>query len=487
MKIIFIINSTEIPVYLWECIMSVCKGIEGVSIDIFIDGKSNDKIFSSSIHSIDRRFSNFRKNPLELLDLEKNSTAHQNIKIIKEVSDLEESDWIVLENKSFDTVGFSDLTKNGFLTFDILPKKLAHLVFNSVSLELNILLKEPKNEQWSCCFKQKLSFEKGIKNNETKLLFHYSIYLVKFLKQKDSDQYITFLDSKSSKDTNLKSNFIQLSIYYFKLSIVILKRQVSRKKLNWKLAVIQNNQTHFIKQPKDSFWADPFVVLYGDDAVVYFEELKKDGIGQISCIVLDKDFEIKDKKVILNADYHLSFPNVFLKNGHYYMIPETSANNDLQLYQCDEFPFKWSFHSNIMEDIKLIDAVWVFHDNLYWLFANKIEDFEHDNNERLNLYYSESLFTPNWIPHCMNPIVTNSESSRNGGAIFDEEGKLYRMAQNCLNGYGKNLVINEIKELSVTNYLEEKIECIFPPKKYVGMHTINKKDNIKVVDFMIYE
>lgn len=489
MEIIFIIASGKVPAYLWECIASISKEIEGVSIAIFIDGKGSTEIFSfsSSIHTIDRRFTNFRKDPLELLDLEKSITAYKNIRIVKEVSDLKESDWIVLENKDFDTAGFSELTKNGFLTFDVSPKKIRHQFFNSASLELDILLKEPMSEQWSVGFTQNLSFEKGIKNNHTKLLFHYSIYLVKLLKQKVSGQYITFSDLKNLKDFNLKSNSIQLSIYYLKLAVIILKRQLSRKKLNWKLAFVHNDKTHFISQPKDSFWADPFVIQSGDDIVVYFEELKSDGLGQISCIILDENFEIKDKKVILNADYHLSFPNVFLKEGRYYMIPETSANSDLQLYQCDEFPFKWSFHSNLMEGVKLVDAVWVFHDNLYWLFANKTEDFEQDNNERLYLYYSESLFTPTWTPHCMNPIITNIGAARNAGAIFTKEGKMYRVAQNCLNGYGKNLVINEIKELSVTNYLEKKIEVILPPKEYVGMHTLNTSNEIQVVDFLLKE
>jgi len=210
-------------------------------------------------------------------------------------------------------------------------------------------------------------------------------------------------------------------------------------------------------------------------------------LGRISCITLDESFKIIDKKIILDTDYHLSFPNVFFKEDGYYMIPESSQNKHLQLFSCDEFPFKWNFRSNLMEGIQLVDAVWVFHDNLYWIFANKIENFEYDNNERLYLYYSENLFSQSWTPHIMNPVITSSDSSRNAGNIFNENGKMYRVSQNCLDGYGNNLVISHIKELSVDTYFEELSEEIFPKKKYVGMHTMNTHGEIKVVDFLLKE
>jgi len=117
---------------------------------------------------------------------------------------------------------------------------------NESSLELNILLKDSFDENWSVGFKQKLSCEKGIKNNCTKLLFHYSVYLVRYLKQKKRDKTTPYSDSKNSYNCNIKSNSRKILSYYFKLVIIVLQRQLKGKKLNWKLAIIKNEKTYFI-------------------------------------------------------------------------------------------------------------------------------------------------------------------------------------------------------------------------------------------------
>ena len=169
------------------------------------------------------------------------------------------------------------------------------------------------------------------------------------------------------------------------------------------------------------------------------------------------------------------------------MIPESNQNNTLQLYKCDNFPFLWSHKMNLMEDIKLLDSNWIYHNNLYWIFANKVENFEYDNNERLYLYYSEDLFSQNWQSHIKNPIIVDASLARNAGNLWVEDGKLFRVSQNCKHGYGENLVLNRIVELNTTNYVEEKIRELFPPKNYVGIHTQNRCEDIYVYDFLYKE
>ena len=155
------------------------------------------------------------------------------------------------------------------------------------------------------------------------------------------------------------------------------------------------------------------------------------------------------------------------------MIPESSASNFLKLYLCEEFPYKWKFKMNLMENIKLLDAIWLYYDNLYWIFANKIEDFEYENNEKLYIYFADELFSNNWTPHKCNPIITDSSKARNAGNFIFKNSKIYRVSQSCTSGYGEKIVINEIKELTKDKYIEVTVNELNPPNNFVGMHTMN--------------
>jgi hypothetical protein len=170
------------------------------------------------------------------------------------------------------------------------------------------------------------------------------------------------------------------------------------------------------------------------------------------------------------------------------MIPESSESKKVLLYQCDEFPFKWSLKKTLLNDIKLIDIVWTKQEDTFWIFANKIEDFEHENNERLYLYSTLDLTSAKWQAHPLNPIVSNFECSRNAGKIITENGNLIRVGQNGLVDYGANLCFNKIKTISKTEYLEEPLKVIIPEKKYCGQHTWNEACNgYAASDFLITE
>ena len=258
-----------------------------------------------------------------------------------------------------------------------------------------------------------------------------------------------------------------------------------KKNLSWKIAVKHNNELTFVNQPKKSFWADPFLISDKEINYIFFEELKPNGLGAISCIVLNENFEITDKQIILDKEYHLSFPNVFELNEQFYLIPESSANNSLDLYYCKQFPFDWQFQKILIDNIRLIDPILLFHDNIYWIFANKIEDFEFDNNERLYLFYTNDLFSDKWQSHPQNPIVHNASLAHNAGKIYTQNNKMYRVSQNCSSSYGQNLVISQITTLTTTQYNEQKCEEIYSDKKYNGMHTMNNAKNIQVFDFLV--
>ncbi|MFD0988661.1 hypothetical protein ACFQ1R_01010 [Mariniflexile jejuense] len=492
-NITFITGSNNIHLYYWKCIEQILMELPHVQITIY----SNEKYqynevftFNKWIDYLDSKFSNFKLNPLQKVDIQQKTNEYQQIKIKTHFKDLNQSDWIVFEKPWLDVSAFSKYTKNGFLALNIHYLENIKAVLNNIPSVFSVLYRTSTSQNWNNIETVQFNTEIGIKNNTHKITFNAAIYVLKFLKnqeniKRDASEKLQNFASKYHINLSLK---LKIIFYYLGLCFKILCRKLSSQQLNWKLAIKKNDIVTFIKQPIKSFWADPFIINDPNgNTVIYFEELKKDGLGKISCIVLNENLEITQKEDILNTTYHLSFPNVFSVDKQYYMIPESSQNNTLQLYKCTKFPFQWEFQHHVMEHIKLLDAVWIYHNNLYWIFANKIEDFEYDNNEKLYAYYANDLFSTNWQPHSKNPIVTDASLARNAGNFLFENNQLYRVSQNCKNGYGKNLVFNEVKLLSTTEYVEVKVNEHMPPNKFVGMHTLNKNNNLEVFDVLTLE
>ena len=73
------------------------------------------------------------------------------------------------------------------------------------------------------------------------------------------------------------------------------------------------------------------------------------------------------------------------------------------------------------------------------------------------LFYSEDIFSANWIPHPMNPVVSDVEVARGAGKIFISNNKIFRPSQNNVRRYGYGVNINEIEELNTKSYKKRKI------------------------------
>ena len=79
--------------------------------------------------------------------------------------------------------------------------------------------------------------------------------------------------------------------------------------------------------------------------------------------------EIKD---VLCKDYHLSYPFIFEEEGNYYMIPETSENQRLEIYICKSFPSEWELFSTAFEGEMILDCTYyIDKSNKKWFFLNK--------------------------------------------------------------------------------------------------------------------
>lgn len=245
-----------------------------------------------------------------------------------------------------------------------------------------------------------------------------------------------------------------------------------------------------LTQPPDRLWADPFVISFPDKHYIFVEELpyniKK---GHISVIETNKRGEVLRCEKVLEKEYHLSYPFLLNINNVYYMIPETGANRTIELYRSTDFPYKWEFVMNLMENVLAADVTLFFHEEKWWLFCC-IDDTGRNIGmmDELHLFYADDLFTKEWNRHPGNPIGTDVRTARPAGNIFKKDNKIYRPSQDCSGMYGKAININHITTLTETNYQETVVARILPDKKkgIIGTHTINFSDGMTVIDRFKY-
>jgi hypothetical protein len=236
--------------------------------------------------------------------------------------------------------------------------------------------------------------------------------------------------------------------------------------------------------PKDRFWADPHLVERDNKYYIFIEEyIYKKKKGNISVIEMDPLGAYKKPVPILSKDYHLSYPFVFCWEDKYYMIPETSDNRTIELYECVEFPCKWIHKLNLMENITAVDTTILHDKRMWWLFTGKVEKEGEFPVVELFLFYSNELITNQWISHPLNPIISDVKNARPAGRIFKNNGKIYRPSQDCSKYYGWGINLNEVVTLSDTDYLENTVLKIRPEwdKKIVGVHTFSKLGSLTVI------
>ncbi len=240
--------------------------------------------------------------------------------------------------------------------------------------------------------------------------------------------------------------------------------------------------------PKDRFWADPFVVEESGRHFVFFEEVvNAQGRGRIMYVVIDDQGSPGEPSVALERPYHLSYPFVFSHEGEYYMVPETAQRRVIELYRCVGFPDRWEFVMPLMEDVYACDATLLRDGDRWWMFANIREHDGASSLDELFLFSAPELMTSDWVPHPLNPIVSDVTRSRPAGRIFRHGGKLYRPSQDSGGRYGRAMKINHILMLTESEYREEAVSEIEPlwDKRVLATHTLNHEANITVCDALV--
>lgn len=234
--------------------------------------------------------------------------------------------------------------------------------------------------------------------------------------------------------------------------------------------------------PKNHFWADPFIVSFKDEELLFFEDFEyKKNKGKISFSKFNKNTKsFTPAKPALETNYHLSFPFTFVHHNNLYVIPETKSAGTISLYKWVNE--KLEFTCDLLKDIKAVDSTLLFKDNTFWLFTSQ-QVSEHGTIFHHHIYYSERLEGP-YLPHAMNPICSSSKHSRAAGGFLKMGNELYRTSQDCSETYGKKIHLFKIITLNRLEYFEQQLDTIEAKweKHLDKIHTINQSNHLVVID-----
>jgi hypothetical protein len=240
-----------------------------------------------------------------------------------------------------------------------------------------------------------------------------------------------------------------------------------------------------LRPPNDRFWADPHILRRNGNYYVFFEEASvSSGRGHIAVMRLENDGKFSSPTSVIERDYHLSYPFVFEWQNQTYLIPESAENQTIEIYRCKEFPFEWEYSHNLMENVSAYDTTLLEHEGVWWLFANVQQHAGASTWDELYLFHSDSPIGTNWVPHPLNPVVSDVRHARPAGNIFTRNGKLYRPSQDCSYRYGYGLNINQIVELSTASYKEEIARKVLPDwdRSLRCVHTFSQEDHLVMID-----
>ncbi|MBV6518232.1 MAG: hypothetical protein DCC43_07945 [Candidatus Brocadia sp.] len=193
--------------------------------------------------------------------------------------------------------------------------------------------------------------------------------------------------------------------------------------------------------------ADTFLFYENNTWYMFNETLGSGHNGDLAVSLSSDGLHWTYQQIVLNEPFHLSYPQVFKFGGTYYMIPETSAVNEMRLYRATNFPSAWTREATLLSGSAFVDSSIFRHNGKWWIFTGNA------TISNCYLYYSDNL-TSGWIQHPMSPIVTgDSNKTRPAGRAFVyDNNRIIRTAQN-----GEFVRVFEVDTLTTTQYAEHEI------------------------------
>jgi hypothetical protein len=294
-----------------------------------------------------------------------------------------------------------------------------------------------------------------------------------------------------------KPTVFQTLFYLLKTSKILaskISRKIQGKSFRWAVAYqfsekwndVTLRHSQKITNPKNRFLADPFVIKKNGSHFCFVEDLDyRTNKGSISAYKITSS-SCDPIGIVLEEDFHLSFPFIFEYGNELFMCPETCEKGEIRVYKCTDFPTKWEFHKTLMKDVSAADTIIFKRDNVWWLFTNFDKSCVDTHDCQLHIFSADNPLSDEWVAHENNPVIFDPLVARNGGMIVSEN-EIYRIYQRQgFDMYGEACGIARITSLSSTEYTEE-IDSVIEPHFFKGLkgtHTYNSESGLVVFDYV---
>lgn len=247
-----------------------------------------------------------------------------------------------------------------------------------------------------------------------------------------------------------------------------------------------HNKIRWISNPKDGWYADPFILDEDDGTITLLVEhfSYHTQIGVLDKVIVNKNtWKVTTTKKILDCDTHLSFPNILRIGDEIYVYPENSQSNTLTIYRYD-IGTDSLVEPKVLVNEALLDSCIELIDGKYYIFATKQSEDTIYSDKNVLIYRSQNLFGPYLL---VQEYQYPKPYGRSAGSFLFEEGKIIRPSQNGDGGYGLEVIFSEV---SMTDeiFSFSELKRIGPRKisRWAGIHTYNVFSKVVVVDGISY-
>lgn len=239
-------------------------------------------------------------------------------------------------------------------------------------------------------------------------------------------------------------------------------------------AVLTDRQTPFavIPNPMRYWAADPMIFSHEGKTYLFAELYDYILYRGVIGVCEYRDSKFTPWKPIIREDFHMSYPYVFRLGDEICMIPETTQRDALLVYRAVDFPLRWELHKVIREGVCWADTSIVSDGDG---FLGHTQAYDKQGTAELVLRLDREL---NLIGQTINPNA-DPKTSRPGGRPFCLDGLLWRVCQDCRDGYGKALYFrSDAGEIHLAPQ-----ELNFSKKILLdGMHTYSATEEFEVID-----
>ncbi len=239
---------------------------------------------------------------------------------------------------------------------------------------------------------------------------------------------------------------------------------------------------HTLPDDGRRFYADPFPVEHDGRTTLFLEEFPhRAGKGVISAVVMGQNGPEGRPEMVLEQPGHLSYPFVFPADGEMWMIPESCAAGQIDLFRATAFPGGWVREATLVQDVIASDATLTQHGGRWWMFATVRDGGAY--SDTLHLWYADDFRGP-WVAHAGNPVLIDIASARPAGRMVVRDGVLLRPVQDCSQGYGAALGIARVDRLDEDGFAQQVETVLTAGPLWPGrrLHTLNSGGGFEFID-----